>query len=84
MHNDFTIILYEVVSQSTDISTFFKEAAKISNTFFFFFKNDPPEDNSINILVAAQQLDMFAIRYLKTHKQAKQTQVMSQKWFGEC
>lgn len=55
----------------------------MSNAFFEDLKNDPPEDNGINILAAAQELDMFAIEYCKTHKQAKQTQVMSQKWFGE-
>ncbi|CAH3021194.1 unnamed protein product [Porites evermanni] len=41
-----------------------QEAATISNTFFEDLKNDPPEDNGINILVATQQLDMFAISFL--------------------
>ena len=46
-------------------------------------KNDTPQDNGINILAAAEELVMFAIEYCETHKRAKQTQVMSQKWFGE-
>ena len=51
---------------------------------FGALKNDTPEDNGINILAAAQELVIFAIKYRKTHERAKQTQVMSQKWFGEC
>ena len=59
----------------------------MTNAYFEDFNNNTPEDNGINMLAAAQELDTFAIRYFKyckTHKRANQTQVMSQKWFGEC
>ena len=59
----------------------------MTNAYFKDLNNNTPEDNGINMLAAAQELDTFAIRYFrycKTHERAKQTQVMSQKWFGEC
>ena len=62
----------------------------MTNAYFEDLNNNTPEDNGINMLAAAQELETFAIkyfryfRYCKTHKPAKQTQVMSQKWFGEC
>ena len=62
----------------------------MTNAYFENLKNNTPEDNGIIMLAAAQELETFAIRYFryfrycKTHKPAKQTQVMSQKWFGEC
>ena len=62
----------------------------MTNAYFENLKNNTPEDNGIIMLAAAQELETFAIRYFtyfrycKTQKPAKQTQVMSQKWFGEC
>lgn len=59
----------------------------MTNAYFENLKNNTPENNGIIMLAAAQELETFAIRYFrycKTHKPAKQTQVMSQKWFGEC
>ena len=58
----------------------------MTNAYFEDLKNNTPEDNGI-IMLAAAELETFAIRYFKyckTHKRANQTQVMSQKWFGEC
>ena len=57
----------------------------MTNAYFEGLNNNTPEDNGINMLAAAQELDTFAIRYFryfsycKTHERAKQTQVMSQK-----
>ena len=62
----------------------------MTNAYFEGLKNNTPEDNGIIMLAAARELETFAISYFryfsycKTHKGAKQTQVMSQKWFGEC
>ena len=59
----------------------------MTNVYFEDLKNNTPEDNGIVMLAAAQELETFAIRYFKyckTHKRANQTQVMSQKRFGEC
>ena len=59
----------------------------MTNAYFEDLKNSMPEDNGIIMLAAAQELETFAkryFRYYKIHKPPKQTQVMSQKWFGEC
>lgn len=55
----------------------------MSNDYFEDFKNDPPKENGLNILAAAQELEMFAIEYCKSHNTTKKTQVIPQKWFGE-
>ena len=59
----------------------------MTNAYFEDLKNNTPEDNGIIMLAAAQELETFAnryFRYRKIHNPPKQTQVMSQKWFGEC
>ena len=59
----------------------------MTNAYFEDLKNNTPDDNGIIMLAAAQELETFAngyFRYCKIHKPPKQTQVMSQKWFGEC
>lgn len=52
----------------------------MSNNYFEELTKNSPKENGIYIFVAAQELDMFAIKYFNTHNKS---QVMSQKWFGE-
>ena len=53
----------------------------MSNNYFEELTKNSPKENGIYIFAAAQELDMFAIKYCNTHNTVKKT--LSQKWFGE-
>ena len=61
----------------------FQNATKIISKFFAEIRKGQPEKNDINILIATQELESFAINYGKIHYKTNEEKVISQESFGE-
>ena len=60
-----------------------QNAANTTSTFFEDLENDPVKPNDINVLVATQELESFAIEYGKLHYTTNESIVISKKYYGE-
>ena len=60
-----------------------QDAANTTSTFFEDLKNYPDEPNDINVLVATQELESFAIKYGRRHYTTNERTVISEKNYGE-
>ena len=47
------------------------------------FQKELPEKNEVNILVATEELESFAIKHGKAHLEANESVVISHEFFGE-
>ena len=63
--------------------SFPQNAATTTSTFFEDLKNNQGETNDINVLVATQELESFAIDYGKLHFTTNESTVISKKNYGE-
>ena len=63
--------------------SFSQEAINATRIFLEDLKKLPPGGNDINILVATQELESFAVKYGKTHLTANESAVTVEKLFGE-
>ena len=60
-----------------------QDVANTTSTFFEDLKNNPDEPNEINVLVATQELELFAIKYGKRHYTTNERTVIAEKNYGE-
>ena len=68
------------------VSTYFwtlQIAANITSNFLKALKEDQTGTNEINVLLATQELESFAISYGRIHYKANESTVISQEHYGE-
>ena len=81
----FNIVPLEYLHPITFIFFFsLKDATNTTNKLFKYLKKDRPKKNNINILVAIQELEKFAVNYGKIHYKATESKIFAYEQFGEC
>ena len=71
------------INYATLLFLSFQNATKIISKLFTKINKGQPEKNDINILIATQELESFAINYSKIHYETNEEKVISQESFGE-
>ncbi|XP_078382861.1 adhesion G-protein coupled receptor D1-like isoform X2 [Oculina patagonica] len=66
------------VSEETSLQS----AANTTNNLFSSLKEDEVEGKDVNVLLATQELEKFAIRYGKIHQKANESKVVSKELFA--
>ena len=59
----------------------FQNVANITTDFFKELKKEKVKRNEINLLLATQELESFAIEYSKIHFKANESKVISQEHY---
>ena len=67
----------------TNILFMLQDAAKATSKLFKALKQVQVKKNDINVLLATQELELFAVEYGKIHFEAKESKVISKENYGE-
>lgn len=60
-----------------------QDAAKVTSKLFNALKQEQVKKNDINVLLATQELESFAVEYGKIHFEAKESKIISKENYGE-
>lgn len=79
-----TYIIYEKYSLSLSFKPFIvKIATETTTKLLRTLKKDDGDGEDINVLLATQELEKFAISYGKIHNKANESKIVSDKLFGK-
>ena len=60
-----------------------QNAAKATSKLFKELKQEQVKKNDINVLLATQELELFAVKYGEVHFEANESKVISKEHYGE-
>ena len=86
MSNAIFFFKSDVTEKLITVSTYFstlQNAVNATSNFLKDLKEDQIGKNEINVLIATQELEKFAINYGKIHSKANEGTVISQALYGE-
>lgn len=86
MSNAIFFFKSDVTEKLITVSTYFstlQNAVNATSNFLKDLKEDQIGKNEINVLIATQELEKFAINYGKIHFKANEGTVISQALYGE-
>lgn len=79
-----TYVIYKNYSLSLSFLSFIvQNATEITTKLLRTLKKDNVDGEDINVLLATQELEKFAISYGKIHNKANESRVLSDKLFGK-